>query len=110
MAVLTVQQAALAGLNPTYAAAAAAGDSFANDGKIVLHVKNTNAAARTVTVASQRPASPGLAPANNAVSIPATTGERLIGPFDPIIWNDSTGSVLITYSADAGVTIACVRI
>ena len=32
MAVLIVQQVALAGLTPTYAAAAAGGDSFANDG------------------------------------------------------------------------------
>lgn len=109
MAVLTVQQVALAGLNPSYAAAAAGGDSFLNDGKVVLHVKNTNGSARTVTVASQRPATPGLAPANNAVSVPATTGDRFIGPFDPGIWNDANGAVQVTYSADAGVTIAAIR-
>lgn len=110
MAVLTVQQVALAGLNPSYAAASAGGDSFPNDGKIVLHVKNTNGAARTVTVVSQRPASPGLAPSNNGVSVPATTGERLIGPLDPTVWNDANGNVQITYSAETGVTIACIRI
>lgn len=109
MAVLTVQQAALAGLAPSYAAASAGGDSFPNDGKIVLHVKNTNGSARTVTVASQVQATAGRAPANNAVSIPATTGDKIIGPFDPSIWNDSTGSCLVTYSADTGVTIAAIR-
>lgn len=110
MAVLTVQQVALTGLNPSYAAASAGGDSFDNDGRTVLHVKNTNASSRTVTVASQKPAVPGLAPSNNAVSVPATTGERFIGPFDPTVWNDSNGDVQVTYSADAGVTIAAIRI
>lgn len=109
MAVLTVQQAALAGLNPSYAAASASGDSFPNDGRTLLHVKNTNAAARTVTVTSQKTASPGLTPANNAVSVPATTGERFIGPFDPTIWNDVNGNLQITYSAETGVTIAALR-
>ncbi len=110
MAVLTVQQVALAGLNPSYAAAAAAGDSFANDGRIVLHVKNANASSRTVTVTSQKPATPGLAPSNNAVSIPATTGERLIGPFDPNVWNDANGNAQITYSSETGLTIAAIRV
>lgn len=110
MAVLTVQQIALTGLTPTYAAAAAGGDSFANDGSVFLHVKNTNAAARTVTVASQKPATPGLAPSNNAVVVPLTVGDKMIGPFDPTIWNDANGLVQITYTAESGVTIAAVRL
>jgi hypothetical protein len=110
VAVLTVQQVALAGLTPTYAAAAAGGDSFANDGEVFLHVKNTNAAARTVTVASQRPATPGLAPANNAVVVPLTVGDKMIGPFDPTVWNDTNGLVQITYTAETGVTVAAIRL
>lgn len=110
MAVLTVQQAALAGLTPTYAAAAVAGDSFPNDGRTVLHVKNTNAAARTVTVASQKTATAGLAPANNAVVVPLTVGDKIIGPFDASVWNDVNGNVQITYSVETGVTIAAIRV
>lgn len=109
MAVLTVQQSSLAGLTPTYAAAAAGGDSFPNDGKVVLHVKNVNAAARTVTVTSQKTSTPGLAPANNAVVVPLTVGDKIIGPFDQNIWNDANGSVQITYSAVTDVTIAAIR-
>ena len=109
MAVLTAQQVSLAGLGPSYVAAAAGGDSFSNDGNTLIHVKNTDAAAKTVTVASQRLATPGLAPSNNAVSVPATTGERIIGPFDPLVWNDTNGSVQLTYSAVTGVTIAAIR-
>ena len=110
MAVLTVQQVALAGLTPTYASAAAGGDSFANDGNVVLHVKNTNAAARTVTVTSQVQATPGRVAANNAVVVPLTVGDKFIGPFDPTIWNDANGLTQITYSAETGVTIAAVRV
>lgn len=109
MAVLTVQQASLAGLTPTYAAASAGGDSFPNDGNIVLHVKNTNGSQRTVTVASQKAATPGLAPSNNAVVVAATNGDKVIGPFDPSVWNDANGSVQVTYSAETGVTVAAIR-
>lgn len=109
MAVITVQQASLAGLNPSYVAASATGDTVPNDGKLVLHVKNVNAASRTVTVASQKTATPGLSPSNNAVSVPATTGERIIGPFDATIWNDVNGNLVVTYSSEVGVTLAAIR-
>lgn len=110
MAVLTVQQVALTGLTPAYAAATAGGDSFSNDGEVMLHVKNTNGAARTVTVTSQKPATPGLAPSNNVVVVPLTVGDKMIGPFDPTVWNDTNGLVQVTYSAETGVTVAAIRI
>lgn len=109
MADLAVQNVSLVGLTPTYGAAAA-GDAIAgNDGRIMLHVKNTNAATRDVTITSQKPATPGLAPANLVVTVPATTGDKMIGPFDPTAWNDTTGRVQIAYSATTGVTVAAVR-
>lgn len=112
MAVLTVQQVALAGLTPTYASAGVAGDSFANDGNVMLHIKNTNAAARTVTVVVGvgRPAVPGYTPTNNAVVVPLTVGDKMIGPFDPTVWNDANGLVQLTYSAVTDVTVAAIRL
>ncbi len=49
---LTVQAAALAGLNPSYAAANADGNYFPNSGREVLHVKNGHSGSQTVTVDS----------------------------------------------------------
>lgn len=109
MADLTIQTVVLGGLAPTYAAAAA-GDTFPNDGRTILHVKNSNAATRTITVESQRPVVPGYAQADNAVVVAATTGDDMIGPFDPNVWNNSTGRCEITYSATTGLTIAAIRI
>lgn len=109
MAVLTVQQVALAGLTPTYASAASGGDSFPNDGKTILHVKNSDSSSHGCTQASQVATTPGRAPANNTVTVPATTGDKMIGPFDPNIWNDANGYVQITYAAVTGVTVAAIR-
>lgn len=108
MAVLTVQQIARTGLASALAAAAAAGDSFANDGKRFLYVKNGHATlSRTVTLASQLPAGAipqGAAAANLAVVVPAL-GERMIGPFDPGAFNDANGRVVATYSTEADLTV-----
>lgn len=110
MAVLTVQQAVLAGLTPTYAAASVGGDSFANDGRIFLHVKNSDSSSHVTTVASQKPTVPGYTPANNAVTVPITTGDKIIGPFDPTVWNDADGKVQVTYAAVTGMTVAAIRV
>lgn len=110
MAAIAIQQPVLAGLNPSYAACTGGGDTVpGNDGKVMLHVKNGSGGALTVTVASQRPTVAGYTPANNAVSVPAA-GERMIGPFDPAAFNDSTGSLVVTYSAVTSLTIAAVRV
>ncbi|HEV8360900.1 MAG TPA: hypothetical protein VGR28_10640 [Candidatus Thermoplasmatota archaeon] len=106
MAALTVQIIAQAGLGPTYAACAAGGDTFANDGRTFLHVKNTNAATRQVTVDADKLCSQG-SDHNAVVTVPATTGDRMIGPF-PL---DQFPSVCaITYDAVTNLTIAAVQL
>ena len=113
MATLVVQQIARTGTLPTYAAAAAGGDAFANDGKRFLHVKNANVgAARTVTVASQVPAAalpPGSAKADIAVVV-AASSEKMIGPLDPAYFNDANGRVVVTYSSEADLTVAALAL
>ena len=53
MATLTVEQAVVTGLAPTFNAAASGGDEFPNDGNTVVHVKNANVSvARQVTLVS----------------------------------------------------------
>lgn len=108
MATLTVQQIARAGITPTYAACAGGGDAFPNDGRTFIQLKNTNAANRTVTVATQVTVD-GKAVADDAIVIPLTSGDKMIGPFPPDIYNDANGLVQLTYDAVTNLTVAAVR-
>ena len=109
MATLTVQNIDFTGVDPTFVAVAAGGDQFANDGRIFIYLKNTNAATRTVTANSQVNCSQGF-DHDIAVVIPATTGERMIGPFPTDRFNDSSGNLQLTYSADTNLTISVLRL
>ena len=115
MATFTVESSDEDGLAATYNSAASGGDQFANDGRIVLHIKNTNASARTVTVTAQNTSIPkrgfgNLTKSNAAVSVPGTTGERFLGPFPMDAFNDASGNCQITYTAETGVTVAVIKI
>jgi hypothetical protein len=109
MATLTVQDADLDGLLWTgasvFVACAAGGDQFLNDGRTWIHLKNTNAATRTVTINSQRNCDQGF-DHDQAVIVGATTGEAVIGPFPTARFSDTLGFVLLTYSAVTNLTIA----
>ncbi len=112
MAALTIQQATRAGITPTYAAAAAGGDTFANDGRTFLHVKNGGASPITVTIESQLTAAEiraGTAEADNAVVV-TNAQERIIGPFAKDAWNSDLGLVEISYTAVTTVTIAAISV
>jgi len=109
MATLTVANVNHTGNAPTLVAVAAGGDQFANDGHTFLYVKNTNGASRDVTVDSVSTCSQG-SDHNIVVTVPATTGERLFGPFPTSRFNDANGMAQITYEADSGVTIQALRL
>jgi hypothetical protein len=113
MAVLALQEVVRTGLNPSLGAAAEAGDSFPNDGRVYLRVKNAHAdQARTVTVASQKAASAvpqGTAKADVVVAVPGTQ-ERWIGPFDPTAFNDANGRCVVTYDEHADVTVGAIKL
>jgi len=95
-------------------AATAAGDKFKNDGNTVLIVKNINAAARTVNIAPQN-ATQSVA-GKGKMTKPAVAKSVSIdklfmfGPFEPGEWNDGNGDVLVTYSADVGVTVGAFQL
>lgn len=108
MAVLTVQKITTAGLAPSFVAADSAGDEWANGGRTYLHVKNGSAAAVTVTVDSVTKCDQGF---DHDVQVTVTaSGERLIGPFEPRRFNNSSGRVKATYSAVASVTVAALEL
>lgn len=108
MATLAVQKVVVTGLTPSYAAAAAGGDQFANSGKAMIHAKNASAGSLTVTVNSQTNCSQGF-DHDAAVAIPAGQ-ERMIGPFPKGRFDDANGNVQITYSGVTSLTVAVVEV
>lgn len=117
MAQLTLNLHAFAGLDPTFVAAAAGGDSFpnANDERTYIRVKNGGASSITATVAPASPTSvkqQGVTPGpvslpSYSVSVPASD-ERTLGPF-PAAYTDANGNVNVSYSAVTSVTVAAIR-
>jgi hypothetical protein len=114
MATLTTQSISRVGITPTYAAVAGGGDACEVGDDIFLHFKNTNAATCTVTLAIPSGASgyPNVAYTNPAIIIPATTGDKMIGPISAGLFKDpTTGLCTITYSGTStNTTVACVKL
>lgn len=112
MATLTTQPITRAGVTPTYAAAAGGGDACEVGDDIYLHFKNTNAAARVVTLAIPSTAStyPNVTYTNVTVTVPATTGDKLIGPISALFKDTTTGMCTITYDAVTNLTVGCFKL
>ena len=102
MANYSAQKTTHAGVTSNMVAVSAT-DTFANDGKTVLEVKNGSASSITVTVVSQQQCNQGF---THNVSVAVAAGaQSLIGPFNTTRFNDpSTGLVTVQYSATASVT------
>lgn len=111
MAALTKTQLVYpATVGPTYQAAGAGGDNCDPGDKTFIIVKNASGSAVTVTI-PRYPATDaeGVAETALTVSVPATTGERWIGPMTGSrFMNPATGKVEWTYSAVTSVTVAVI--
>ena len=117
--VLTVQEISRTGLDITYVAGDQAnGHSFDNiRHNVFLHVKNSNAETRVVTITTPNTVD-GLAIGDLTVTIPANTGDTMIGPFPGSLYDtidtdpdpDIDPAIFVGLSADAGITLAAVRI
>lgn len=109
---ITPQTIAMAGVTPSYAAANTDGSKIkcGSDERLFLQLKNTNGATRTVTIAipdsaGQVPGYGAVTLAAAAITIPVTTGDKMIGPIPPR-FVDSSGYVNMTFDAVSGLTIA----
>lgn len=102
MAQITPQRINQSGAAPVFAAASAGGDTLVNDGTSILHIKNTSGSPVTVTVVASGRCDEGFLH-DIQVVVPATTGERLLGPFDTKRFG---ALAAIQYSATTGVTVA----
>lgn len=112
MAALTVENTGLgsSSLTPTFVAAAGGGDTFVNDGRSMLYVKNGDASPITVTITTPLTLRGGIAVDDPVTTVPATS-EEIIGPFDPTLFNAAGGAgVSVAYSAVTTVTVAVIRL
>lgn len=113
MADLTVNTMVEAGLDSLagFVACTVGGDAvLVKRGGVFLHLKNTNAAVRNVTLTAQKASFPKegfgtVVRGNIVVQIPVTTGERIIGPIPPQAFADANGKCQITYDAVTNLTI-----
>jgi hypothetical protein len=110
MALITAQEINYAGTTASYSAVNSS-DTFVPDDRTFLHVKNTNASTRDITITTPRTGVGGVAIADITVTIAGTTGDEMIGPFPAQHFADpSTGVATVAYTATAGVTAALLRL
>lgn len=113
MATLTTQAVSRAGITPTFQAVAGGGDACEVGDDIFLEFLNTNAATYTVTLAIPSAAStyPNVTYTNVAVTIPATTGDKVIGPISALFKDPTTGLCTITYTGTTtNGTVGCFKL
>lgn len=109
MALLTPQVVSTTGTTPTYAAAAGSTTVPCGE-RNFLHVKNTNGSSMTVTLTATGRVRGQLA-ADVVVTVPATTGDKMIGPIPAELFAGSTdGTCAVTYSSTTSVTVALLTI
>jgi hypothetical protein len=110
MALLAQQAIARTGLTPTYSLAAASTTVTCGD-RSFLHVKNTNGSSMTVTVTATAQVD-GQPVTDLVVTVPATTGDKMIGPITSKLFASVADGVSasITYSSTTSVTVASLTI
>ena len=106
MAAITVQKAVEAGIVPSFVACNAGGDTFINDGKTYIYVKNADSSSHDVTLTAYGKCNQGYL--HDLVVAVGASEEKIIGPFLPERFN-SSGSASLTYSAVTSMTIAAVK-
>lgn len=109
MAALTIQEFDKdTSLTPSFAAAAAGGDTFLNDGRTFLYIKNGSGGAIIATIDSLVNCNQGT-DHNITVTIPAGS-EEIVGPFTPASrFNGDDNFSSITYDGVTSLTIAAIK-
>src|SRR5687767_13940826 len=72
------------------------GNSFVNDGRVVLQMKNSTAAATTVTLDLTKTVA-GAPAVDPVISLANTIHTEWLGPFDPAVYGDT---IVVTASAN----------
>ena len=117
MATLNVETLLFTGLQ--YAAQTpSVADVFTNDGNTILLILNSNASARTLTIAGNAFSKPGFgdisaADAGEVITIPGsgTNGGRFaVGTFPTGRFNNSSGQVSYTIDNVTGLTVSVIKL
>jgi len=108
---LTPQKILKTGITPAYTGSLNIVDThlIRNTGRMFLHFKKSAAVIANVTIKTPMTVA-GLTVQENVVAVPATTGDKIIGPFPPTIFNDSVGDVVFTTDDVDGLTVAALEI
>ena len=110
MAILTPQQISQVGLVPTTVTPAVGGDTLVNTSIQFFHVQNDGAVAITATVLPvvTTVIDPllGTLVKENAILTLAVGAEGYLGPFEIDAFNDASGNITITCSAQTGVKLS----
>lgn len=106
MATLTAIVPTFAGVSLGAAAAAGGGDKFLNTGNELLYIKNGGGSPITLTLDAQTVS--GLTITDPTVTV-AAGAEKIVGPFDPRYFSDSSGFLNLSYSAVTSVTVAVIQ-
>ena len=104
---LARQQLTDKGLKAVYSRATREGHSVENDGKLLLHLKNTGKETVTVTIKTAYVRA-GLKLSDRVVEVEAGK-EAFIGPFPPDVYNQPDGHVHINYSQADGVEVSILK-
>jgi hypothetical protein len=102
------QKVTKAGMSAVYTAGIIAGTTdfvFKNSGRSVLHAKKSGAGACTLTLKTPTQIQ-GLDITDPTVNVPASTGDVMIGPFPPSIFNDGANDMRFNLSEVTGLTFA----
>jgi hypothetical protein len=82
--------------------------AYPKDGKLLIHVKNTAAANKAVTIKAG--AGPGKSQGDLAVTVAANTGEQMIGGLESFRFKQSDGTLNIDFAADTTGYIAVFQV
>lgn len=101
-----------AGLTTSYTAGIIVGTTdfvMKNDGRTFIHVKKSGAG--SCSMICKTPAQiRGLDIAEVTITVPATTGDVMVGPFEPSLFNDGNGDMRFNFSEVTGLTFMGVAI
>jgi hypothetical protein len=111
--ILEPQTALVTGLAPTLNIPVATdGDSFANNGKVIV-VAHNGGAELTVTIDTPGVVDSDLAVAQRTVTVPVMSGSAvpyIFGPFPTSVYNQSTGRVKMVFSRVSDITFALIKL
>ena len=109
MAALTVQQITLAGITPSFAAAASSDTAAVAPGAVYFgETKNAGGSPNTLTITDAGITPGGSSATSPTVSVPATTGDKMY--FLPVSFANSSGNITLANSFTTSVTVGVFRV